>query len=186
MSANGVQEEEALDIQIVCLPAVVAPEIVPVILAFLYTDRLETNPENGPDGHVEVYTDPVRGNCGGRASADGCRQGGGKGWVEGEGEGEGEWEREGDGEWEGEGDVAASGGRDAAGSGEGDRGSTKLSDEVSCWSRVPCMACTAKSCEATIEKTRFAWVYVCARTLSYCCVCSQRESAGSVVLFCFV
>lgn len=65
MSEPTIEEEGGFDIPVVCLPRAVAPEIVPVILAFLYTDRLETNPENGPDGCAETYTEP----------------GGGKGWA---------------------------------------------------------------------------------------------------------
>lgn len=42
----------------VCLPRAVAPDIVPVILAFLYTDRLDPDPENGSDGYSEAYADP--------------------------------------------------------------------------------------------------------------------------------
>lgn len=42
----------------ICIPQSIAPEIVPVILAFLYTDRLENNPENGPNGFAEAYHDP--------------------------------------------------------------------------------------------------------------------------------
>lgn len=42
----------------VCLPRAVAPEIVPVILAFLYTDRLDPDPKNRPDGFAETYADP--------------------------------------------------------------------------------------------------------------------------------
>ena len=42
----------------VCLPRAVAPDIVPVILAFLYTDRLVQQPDFGPDGCAEEYLDP--------------------------------------------------------------------------------------------------------------------------------
>jgi len=46
-----------------CLPRAVAPEIVPVILAFLYTDRFIQQPDFGPDGYAEEYCDPgVAGN----------------------------------------------------------------------------------------------------------------------------
>ena len=53
----------------VCLPRAVAPDIVPVILAFLYTDRLESDPENSSDGYSEAYTDPGARNRGGVATA---------------------------------------------------------------------------------------------------------------------
>lgn len=43
----------------VCLPSGVAPEVVPVILAFLYTDQLEIFPENSPDGYGATYVDPA-------------------------------------------------------------------------------------------------------------------------------
>lgn len=92
----------------VCLPRAVAPDIVPVILAFLYTDRLESDPENGSDGYSEAYTDPGTGSgvevglgmgeayrqLGKRGFGDegggagfggggGKTGGSGKGWVEG-------------------------------------------------------------------------------------------------------
>lgn len=43
----------------VCLPQAVAPDIVPVILAFLYTDRLVQEPDFGHDGFAEEYLDPA-------------------------------------------------------------------------------------------------------------------------------
>lgn len=43
----------------VCLPRAVAPDIVPVILAFLYTDRLVQEPDFGHDGFAEEYLDPA-------------------------------------------------------------------------------------------------------------------------------
>lgn len=42
----------------VCLPRAVAPDIVPVILAFLYTDRLVQQPDFGHDGFAVEYVDP--------------------------------------------------------------------------------------------------------------------------------
>lgn len=55
----------------VCLPRAVAPHVVPIILAFLYTDRFETYPENVPDGFAESYVDP-----GGAATATHAEEGG--------------------------------------------------------------------------------------------------------------
>eukprot|EP00903_Cladosiphon_okamuranus_P011781 g11074.t1 len=43
----------------VCLPRAVAPDVVPVILAFLYTDRLVQDPDFGHDGFAEEYHDPA-------------------------------------------------------------------------------------------------------------------------------
>lgn len=42
----------------VCLPRAVAPDIVPVILAFLYTDKLVQEPDFGSDGFAQEYLDP--------------------------------------------------------------------------------------------------------------------------------
>eukprot|EP00752_Nemacystus_decipiens_P012142 g10764.t1 len=42
----------------VCLPRAVAPDIVPVILAFLYTDKLVQEPDFSHDGFAEEYLDP--------------------------------------------------------------------------------------------------------------------------------
>lgn len=64
--ANG---EENTAMVSVCLPPAVAPDIVPVILAFLYTDRLEFAPENGPDGVAKEYVDPGVGGKSRRAGA---------------------------------------------------------------------------------------------------------------------
>ncbi|CAM9474506.1 unnamed protein product, partial [Hapterophycus canaliculatus] len=73
--ANG---EEAVITASVCLPRAVAPEIAPVILAFLYTDRLDPCPENAPAGLAEEYVDPeIRGPLGGVAAptvaSESCR-----------------------------------------------------------------------------------------------------------------
>lgn len=46
----------------VFLPRAVAPDIAPVILAFLYTDRLDPSPDNGPAGFAEEYLDPELGD----------------------------------------------------------------------------------------------------------------------------
>lgn len=69
--ANG---EENTAMVSVCLPRAVAPDIVPVILAFLYTDRLEFAPENGSDGFAKEYVDPGVGEKSRRVAAtETCR-----------------------------------------------------------------------------------------------------------------
>lgn len=56
----------------VCLPRAVAPDIVPVIMAFLYTDRLVQEPDFGHDGFAEEYLDPAgQGDLGMSAAAVG-------------------------------------------------------------------------------------------------------------------
>ncbi len=61
------------------LPRAVAPDIVPVILAFLYTDRLIQQPDFGPDGFAEEYLDPgVAGNS--SFAGDTMEDGPGGGW----------------------------------------------------------------------------------------------------------
>lgn len=58
-SAGVARAIEPRGITSVCLPRAVAPEIVPVILAFLYTDKLEIDPKNSSDGKsAEAYADP--------------------------------------------------------------------------------------------------------------------------------
>lgn len=41
-----------------CLPRAVVPEIVPVVLAFVYTDRLEVDAENSSDHFQASSWDP--------------------------------------------------------------------------------------------------------------------------------
>ncbi|CAM9662216.1 unnamed protein product [Scytosiphon promiscuus] len=88
--ANG---EEGVVKASVCLPRAVAPEIAPVILAFLYTDRLDPNPENAPAGLAEEYIDPEIGEAWSVVAApavatESCRSRGRSGFV-GYGEGVG-------------------------------------------------------------------------------------------------
>ncbi|CAM9549795.1 unnamed protein product, partial [Ectocarpus sp. 8 AP-2014] len=92
--AEGGEREDpeaAVTTTCVCLPRAVSPDIVPVILAYLYTDRLETYPDNLRDGCAEEYVDPggacssgggasepaVGGSCsgggGGAETVGGCR-----------------------------------------------------------------------------------------------------------------
>ncbi|CAN0433831.1 unnamed protein product, partial [Ectocarpus sp. 12 AP-2014] len=61
------EDPEAAVTTCVCLPRAVSPDIVPVILAYLYTDRLEAYPDNLRDGCAEEYVDP----------GGGCSSGGG-------------------------------------------------------------------------------------------------------------
>lgn len=60
--------EDAVPTTCVCLPRAVSPDIVPVILAYLYTDRLETYTDNLRDGSAEEYVDP--GSCGAATAAE--------------------------------------------------------------------------------------------------------------------
>ena len=46
----------------VCLPLAVAPEIIPVVLEYIYTDRLEPEAANGDSGYAEAYCDPGTGD----------------------------------------------------------------------------------------------------------------------------
>lgn len=55
---GGEEEGEGAVTASVCLPRAVAPDIVPVILAFLYTDRLVQEPAFGLDSFAEDYLDP--------------------------------------------------------------------------------------------------------------------------------
>lgn len=73
-AASGANGAENTAMASVYLPRAVAPDIVPVILAFLYTDRLESAPENGPDGFAKDYGDPGVEGCSSRAAAtETCR-----------------------------------------------------------------------------------------------------------------
>ncbi|CAB1107021.1 unnamed protein product [Ectocarpus sp. CCAP 1310/34] len=83
--AEGGEREDpeaAVTTTCVCLPRAVSPDIVPVILAYLYTDRLEAYPDNLRDGCAKEYVDPGGGcSSGGGASepevGGGCSGGGG-------------------------------------------------------------------------------------------------------------
>lgn len=57
---NGGGESAVTVTASVCLPRAVAPDVVPVILAFLYTDRLVQDPDFGHDGFAKEYLDPAR------------------------------------------------------------------------------------------------------------------------------
>lgn len=74
---------QTADLITVCLPKAVAPEVVPVVLEFLYTDQLETDPENGPDGHGRTYVAPPLQISPGRCL--------GKSWRSGEDPGDLNW-----------------------------------------------------------------------------------------------
>lgn len=81
--ANG---EEGVISTSVCLPRAVAPDIAPVILAFLYTDRLDPDSENAPAGFAEEYLDPEIGGAWSGLAApapatESCRPRGRSGYV---------------------------------------------------------------------------------------------------------
>lgn len=68
LALSETNGEENTAMVSVCLPRAVVPDIVPVILAFLYTDRLESAPENSPDGFAKDYVDPGVGGKSRRAA----------------------------------------------------------------------------------------------------------------------